>query len=81
MMTIEILKDFFMWCSIINLALMTFSWIMFWMAHDWIYKFHSRWFKFPIPQFDALLYGIFGFYKISIFLFNLVPFIALLIID
>jgi hypothetical protein len=78
-MTTEILKDFFMWCSILNIAFLTFSWLVFWLRRDWIYRMHTRWFKISDQQFNALWYGLLGFYKISIFLFNVVPFIALTI--
>jgi hypothetical protein len=78
-MTTEILKDFFMWCSILNIIFLTFSWLIFWLGRNWIYKIHTRWFKISDQQFDSLWYGLLGFYKISIFLFNIVPFIALTI--
>lgn len=78
-MTAEILKSFFMWCSILNIVLLIYIWLMFWLRHDWIYKMHTRWFKISEQQFDALWYGLLGFYKLSVFLFNVIPFIALTI--
>ncbi len=24
------------------------------LAHDWMYKLHSRWFKIPVETFDAI---------------------------
>ena len=68
-----------MWCSILNAVFLIYIWLMFWLRHDWIYKLHSKWFKITEQQFDALWYGLLGFYKISVFLFNIVPFIALVI--
>lgn len=74
------LKDFFMWCSIINIVLLTVSFLMILAARNWIYKLHGRWFKLSPQQFDYLLYCILGFYKMGMFLFCIVPYIALLII-
>jgi hypothetical protein len=79
-MTTEILKDFFMWCSILNIVFLTIMWLLFWLGRSWIYRIHTKWLKLSDQQFDALWYGIFAFYKISIFLFNIVPFIALVIV-
>ena len=79
-MTMDILKDFFMWCSIINMALLMVSFMIFWLARDWAYRIHSKWFKVSQEQFDKLWYGVLGFYKMSIFMFNIIPYIALLII-
>lgn len=80
-MTAEILKNFFMWCSILNIVFLTISWLLFWLGRGWIYRIHTRWFKISDQQFDALWYGILAFYKLSIFLFNIVPFIALTIVS
>ena len=68
-----------MWCSILNIVFLTFSWLVFWLGRNWIYRMHTRWFKISDQQFDVLWYGILAFYKVSIFLFNVVPFIALTI--
>ena len=54
--------------------------LFFWLAHDWVYRFHSRIFKLPVETFDAIHYAGMAFFKIGIFLLNLVPYLALLII-
>jgi len=79
-MDIYLLRAFFMWCSIINIVLLLLSFAFFWLGGEWIYRMHSKWFKIPREQFDALWYGILGFWKISIFLFNIVPYVVLCII-
>ena len=77
---IDIVREFFMWCSIINMGLLLISWLFFWTGSGWIYQMHSKWFKISQEQFYALWYSILAFWKISIFLFYIVPYIAMLIV-
>ena len=79
-MDIQTLTAFFMWCTIINIGLLLISWLFFWTGSGWIYKMHSKWFKISQEQFHAICYSILAFWKISIFLFSIIPYIALLII-
>jgi hypothetical protein len=79
-MTIDLMRDVFMWCSIINIGLLLLSFVFLWQGHDWVYRVHTRWFKMSREQFDAIWYGALAFYKICIFLFNIVPYIALCIV-
>ncbi|WP_371827891.1 DUF6868 family protein [Litchfieldella anticariensis] len=44
------------------------------------HRLHSRWLHFSIERFDALHYGGMAIYKICILLFNLVSYVALLIV-
>ena len=79
-MNIQILTSFFMWCTIINGSLLILSTIMIIPAEDLIYRIHSKWFSFPRETFNVAIYSFLGLYKIAILVFNLVPWIALLII-
>lgn len=79
-MTLEQMREFLGWCSIINIGLL-FWWLFFiTLAHDWTHRMHSRFFQLSSEQFDRLHYGLMGFYKILIFVFNIIPYIALSII-
>lgn len=80
-MNIEILRNFFMWCTIINFGILMVWWLSFLLIHDWMQRLHGRWFHFPKEHFDAIHYAGMAFFKLAIFIFNLVPFIALCIID
>jgi hypothetical protein len=80
-MTVEIIRDVLAWCSVINLGLLLFWWLWFILGHDFIYRFHGKWFKFSVEQFDATHYALMGFFKIGIFLFNIVPYLALRIVE
>jgi hypothetical protein len=54
--------------------------LVFRFAHDWIHRFHGRWFRMSVEQFDAIHYTAMAVYKIGVLLFNLVPYVALRII-
>lgn len=79
-MSIELIRDTLLWCTVINYGLLFFWALFFIIAHDWMYRLHGRWFRLSVEQFDALHYAGMAIYKIGIFLFNLVPYIALHIV-
>ncbi len=79
-MTLELLRDMLGWCSVINIGLLLYWWLIITFAHDWVYRFHGRWFKIPVETFDAIHYGGMAFFKLTIFVFNLVPYLALRIV-
>lgn len=79
-MTIQMLTAFFMWCTIINSALLIFSTIMIIPAQDLVYRIHSKWFSISREAFNVAVYSFLGLFKIAILVFNVVPYIALLII-
>ena len=79
-MDITTFRAFFMWCTILNAALILLSFVFFVFASDFIYRMHSRWFTFSRETFNVVFYSFLGFYKIIFLAFNLIPYIALLII-
>ncbi len=79
-MDITTVRSFFMWCTLINGALLLSSFVILASAGDWVYRMHSRWFAMPRETFDTVIYCFMGFFKILYFLFNLVPYIALVIV-
>ena len=79
-MTIEIIRDILGWCSVINIGLLIWWLLVITLAHDWIYQFHGKWFKLSVERFDTIHYAGMAFFKICIFLFNIVPYIALRIV-
>ncbi|MCX7068758.1 MAG: hypothetical protein NTW85_13850 [Methylococcales bacterium] len=79
-MTIEILSAVLGWSTIINMSILTLWFLLMVTAHNWVYQLHSRWFSLSKERFDIIHYAGMAFYKISIFLFNLVPFLALHIV-
>lgn len=79
-MTLEITRSMLVWCSVINIGLLLWWYLFFILAHDWMYRLHGRWFDIPVDRFDAIHYAGMGLFKLGIFLFNLVPYLALRIV-
>jgi len=79
-MGIEVLTRFFMWCTILNVGLLVFSFLMVVFAGDLMYRTHSKWFPMPRETFNVVLYSFIGAYKIVVYVFNIVPWVALAII-
>jgi hypothetical protein len=79
-MSLEILRTFFLWCTIINYGILLLWFLVFSVARDGMQRFHGRWFRLPGDQFDTLHYAGMFVYKIGILLFNLVPYVALCIV-
>jgi len=75
------MKDFFMWCTIINGSLLVISFLFCAFAGNWIYRMHSKWFPISREAFNVAIYCFIGLFKIFILVFNLVPYIAWMIID
>lgn len=79
-MDIQTLTAFFMWCTIINVALFSWAAIWFMLAPDFVYRMQSRFFPLPRETHNAVVYGFFGMFKLIIMTFNVAPWLALLII-
>ena len=79
-MTLELTRSMLAWCSVINIGLLLWWYLFFILAHDWMYRMHSRWFTIPVDRFDTVHYAGMGLLKLGIFLFNVVPYLALRIV-
>jgi len=79
-MDIITVREFFMWCTIINAALLLFSFLICAFAGDWIYGVHSKFFPISREAFNVAIYSFLGLFKVLFIVFNLVPYIALVII-
>ena len=79
-MTIEIIRDTLAWCAVINIGLLLWWFILFILAHDWMYRMHRKWFNLSVERFDAIHYAGMGTFKMGILLFSLVPYLALRIV-
>lgn len=80
-MTIETLKQVLAWSTAINYGVLLTWFLVFTLAHDWVYRMHTRWFRLSVEAFDALNYGGVALYKVGIVLLNLVPLLALCIVS
>jgi len=79
-MTVDILRGVLGWCSIINMGVLIFWFLMLVLAHDWVYHMHSKFFKVPVETFDAIHYAGGLFFKLFVFFFNIIPYFALCIV-
>lgn len=79
-MTIEIIRNALGWCTVINFGVVLVWFLFFALAHDWVYRFHSKWFKLSVEKFDSIHYAGLALYETGILLFNLAPYLALRIV-
>jgi hypothetical protein len=79
-MDTQTLTSFFMWCTIINAGFLTLSIVMMISIGDLAYRIHSKWFPMPRQTFAVVIYSFLGLYKVLFIAFNLVPWVALLIV-
>ena len=44
-MNIESVRNFLLWCTIINFGMILVWFLFFVLSHNWTYSLHSRWFR------------------------------------
>lgn len=76
-MNISDIHDFLLYSLIINYLILLLWFGVFVLAHDWIYRLHTRWFNIAMQTFDTIHYSGIAIYKIGIILLNLVPLLVL----
>ncbi len=79
-MDLNQITEIFKWMTIINFALFLFSALLTISIKDFVARMHGRFYGISEEKVMEAIYGYFGTYKIAIILFNLVPYIALLIV-
>lgn len=80
MITLETLTRFFMWCTLLNGGLLLFWSIFVLFGQDWVYRVQRFWFPISRETFVVAFYGFLGLFKVLFIVFNLMPWLALLII-
>jgi len=79
-MDIQILTNFFMWCSIINGSIYLL-WVMFLvLAPDFVYRIQYNFFPIQRETYNVVIYSFLGLFKLLFIFFNIIPFVSLLII-
>jgi hypothetical protein len=79
-MDIATLTTFFMWCTIINVGILVVWIIVFGLAPEFTYRIQTKLFPMPRETFNVIVYSGFSIYRIVFVVFNLVPYVALLIV-
>ena len=80
MNTIEILRVFFGWCSVINIGLLIFSSILIIAIRGTASRLHSKMFNLDESFVSQAYFQYLAQYKIAIIVFNIVPYFALRIV-
>jgi len=80
-MNIDLLTKFFMWCTLINGSLLICWSTMCLFFPDLVYRLQSRWFPISREQYDLAMYAFLGLFKVMFLVFNLTPYLALLLIE
>tara|TARA_B110000908_G_scaffold82724_1_gene99048 strand:- start:18437 stop:18733 length:297 start_codon:yes stop_codon:yes gene_type:complete len=78
-MNIDTLTTFFMWCTIVNGAMLIYTSVFVIFAPDFIYRMQSKWFSISRESFNIIIYSYLGLFKILFITFCLAPYLALLI--
>ena len=79
-MNIEMLSQFFLWCSIINLSISVLVFLVVVIGGNRVYRIHSKLFNVSEEKAAESIYSSMINYKTVIFVFNIIPYIAIQII-
>jgi hypothetical protein len=77
--SIEALKEFLGWCSVINIGILLFSTVLIILIRTSISNIHSKMFGLGREDVLRAYFQYLGHYKIVIIVLNIVPYIALVI--
>ena len=80
-MTLELLRGTLAWSAVLNMGILLWWFLFMTLAHDWVYRWHNRFIAIPVEKFNAIHYAGMTFYKICIFTFFIVPYLALRIMS
>jgi hypothetical protein len=79
-MDLATVRAFFLWCTILNGALLGLSVLIVACGGDWVYRVHGRWFGLSRDTFNVAIYAFIGLFKVLVLVLNVVPYVALLIV-
>jgi hypothetical protein len=81
MVTITLIREVLGWCTLINLGILYAWFFLIMFAHDWVFHLHHKWFNLLREErFYAIHYAGMALFKLGIILFNLTPYLALLLV-
>ena len=81
MQDIDTLTGFFGWCSIINIVMLCIATLMLTLMRDLISGIHSKMTGLSQSELSVAYFQYLANYKIAIVMLNLVPYIALKLIN
>lgn len=81
MMTIENLTTFLGYCTVINMAMLLFATVVLVLFSEPVKKIHSALTKVNHDQLPELYFQFLGNFKLAILVFNLTPYLALILMS
>jgi len=81
MQNIDTLTGFFGWCSVINIVMICMATLALTFMRDFISGIHSKMTGLGQSELSVVYFQYLANYKIAILMLNLVPYIALKIIN
>jgi hypothetical protein len=79
-MTQDLFRAFLGWSAAINFGLLLFSWVMLMVGRDAIYRIHNGFFPMSKEAWSQSMFMSLSYYKITTFVFFVVPYFALRLI-
>ena len=80
-MTIDQLVTFFGWCTLINVVVLTITTLGIATSKDKISKLHGKMFKIEPSELQGIYMHYLANFKLFVLIFNLTPYLALLVIS
>ena len=80
MMSAETLREFLGWCTVINFAALLVAIIGIGLLRGAMLSIHSKMFRLSEEDLSRAYFQYLAQYKLGIVIFNLVPYIALVVI-
>ena len=80
-MDINLITDFFMWLSILNVSVIILFYALMYFAFDFVYMPYKKIFMGSKEDFNKMLLNIFLQYRMLTGFFAIFPYITLLIIN
>jgi hypothetical protein len=78
--SLDSIREFLGWCTVINMAVLTVAALMVAGARGWMSRLHGSMYGLGDDDLARAYFQYLAQYKIAIFVFNLVPYFALRLI-
>ena len=79
-MNIDQITELFKWMTIINVVVLILSSVLVMALKKVIWRIHGRIFGITEDKVAAMAYGYLGVYRLLVLVFNIVPYVSLVII-
>lgn len=80
MISIDTLISFLGWCTVLNIAMLSFTTFLVTVLKEPLIKVHTKYFDVNRENLQLTYFQYLGHIKVAIFMLNLIPYIALRII-